>query len=458
MNFQFSILNNKRKGFTIIEALVFLFIFVVTVLSFYNTIVSGVVGMVNAKAKIGATKVANEQLEMIRNIEYENIALTTDIPAGIIENNRQISRGNTTYYINTNIHTIDDAFDGVGVADNRPDDYKEAVVRVFWENGNVDKSILAKGIFIPPGIEEVHSGGVLKVKVIDTLNQPISGAKVVITNSENGVTKTDFTNTEGYILLTQVPESIQKYKITVTKNDYYTVHSYDPNPISPYMPVEVHGTVLDGNYNESSLVTDKLASFKIKTKDISGNNAAGIEFELTGGKLKGHTLVVPPAVAENLYEFEDTSLTTNTDGEKEFDDMSYGSYFFKFKNLPTKYEFIKVKNAISKNNQFDIASTNSEVEVFFADKEVNSLLVRVVDKNTLLPIDNEDVNLKNSSISYDVTMKTDNFGQAYFPDAGILVAGNYDLSIAATGYQQYHEDGIAINTGILIDKTIELNP
>jgi competence protein ComGC len=448
-------LNSKwqsfKHGFTLIEVMVFLFIFTVTVLTFYQTMTDGVLAMATSKAKVGAVKLANEQMEMIRNIDYDKIALA---PAGPIENVTQVARSGKDYKIITTIELVDDPFDGEsGTGDGKWQDYKKVKVKVFWDPTNEEKFVQVSSLFVPPGIETVHAGGILIIKVIDYSGQPISNAEVNVTNSDTGISFTDYTDSEGKIMLSGYAGSIQHYKAVVNKTGYYTVQSYEPYPVSSFLPDEVHGSIIEGNYNEMSLMTDRLIDFKIDTKDMAGNNVPNVQFELKGGKRKG----VDKVTNAPLYEYVSPLLSTGGSAEKSFVDMSMGDYFFTFKEPVTDYEFVRMEPSINTaNNQMKFFSSGATATAVLASKNINSLLLTVKDNVTGLPINNEQINLKNA-LGYDETVTTDYFGQAYFSSVGPLEKTDYSLTINVTGYQSYTEN-ISLTTDLLTKKEVKIIP
>lgn len=441
-----------KHGFTLIEVVVFLFIFTVTVLTFYQTMTDGVLAMATSKAKVGAIKLANEQIEMIRNIDYDKIVLA---PNGPIINETYVSRSGKEYKVNTTIRLVDDPLDGTGdTGDSKSQDYKEVTVKVFWDPADQDRFVRISSLFIPPGIETVHAGGILIVKVIDYSGQPIYNAAVIIDNSETGITYTAYTDSEGKIMLSGYAGSIQHYRARVSKTGYYSVQSYEPYPISSFLPDEVHGSIIEGNYNEMSLITDRLIDFKIATKDMAGNNIPDVQFELTGGKRKG----VDKITNAPLYEYTSTLLSTGGSAEKSFTEMSMGDYFFNFKNPLTDYEFVRMEPSVnSANNQVKLFSSGTTATAILVNKNLNSLLLTVKDNVTGLPMANEQINLKNAS-GFDETVTTDYFGQAYFSSTGPLEKTTYDLTINAVGYQAYSENNISLNTDTLTKKEVKIIP
>ena len=91
MIFQYS-RHNIKKGFTLVEAMVFLFIFSVTVVTFYRTFASGTKAISNVKSRIVATALANEKMEIVRNLDYEAVGTDGGAPAGSIPQEETVTK------------------------------------------------------------------------------------------------------------------------------------------------------------------------------------------------------------------------------------------------------------------------------------------------------------------------------------------------------------------------------
>lgn len=87
-----------------------------------------------AKAHVGATVLANAQIEYLRSLDYDAIGTDGGIPAGEVPQIATSSENGVQYEVRTNIVYVDDASDGVGVADENGaiTDYKLAKVDVLF--------------------------------------------------------------------------------------------------------------------------------------------------------------------------------------------------------------------------------------------------------------------------------------------------------------------------------------
>lgn len=450
--------NKIKKGFTLIEALVFVFIFSITTMAFYRTITAGMSAMLDAKKRVGAVALANEKMEIIRNLHYDDIATTGGTPSGDLPAEEELVRSGSKYFVNTLIKFVDAPEDGLGENDtnDNTNDYKSIRIEAFWENNNHSKSAKLFSIVAPPGTESVYAGGVLWLRVIDSFGQPVGQVDVHLHNTAVNpqVNKTDHTDTEGVFDNPGSPVADESYLIELTKDGYYPVATMART--SSFEPTNVHGSVSEGAINQKTIVMDQEADFAILTKDPLGNNIPNITFSLEGGRKIGDTITDPPENSAPVYAYDESSLSSGSGARKEFNAMSSGAYFVSAVGPTSDYEFFHMAPSADKENKFSIAPGNDTEETMVVlDKNVDSLLITVKDDSDKTPISGATVNLKSEALSYDVTLTTDAFGKVYFPDgSGPLVNDEeYNLSVDADGYSDYSE---AVTINKLISQVVLL--
>jgi len=292
-------LKNKKNGFTLIEMMVFLFIFVVSVLTFYKVFTVGTFAMANARSRLGGVQLANERIEIIHNLKYEDIGTIGGVPAGDLLQNETVSRSGKTYYVHTSIMYLDDSFDGTALAgtDTRPSDYKQVKVIVYWENGNPAKSTTAVAYISPPGLESMYTGGILSLNVIDSAGVGVPSASIRIINNDITpvVDTTHTTNSSGNLFLPEAKPAGQTYELQISINGYFTVETYAPFPTSSFNPIDIHSNVVVATINQKTIILDKLANLNILTKTPMGDIVPNIDFALEGGRMLGDTTATPSA-------------------------------------------------------------------------------------------------------------------------------------------------------------------
>ena len=133
-------INKKNKaGFTLIEALVLLFIFSLITITFYQVISVGTRYIIFSKNRLGAIALANEKMEIVRNMKYEDVGIVGGAScSGNIPQDEDVIRNEKSYHVYTLATYEDDPYDGtLGGSPNdiAYKDYKNVKIKVSWNNG-----------------------------------------------------------------------------------------------------------------------------------------------------------------------------------------------------------------------------------------------------------------------------------------------------------------------------------
>lgn len=440
------------RGFTLIEALIVLFIFSLITVVFYQAWVTGVKQIMNAKNRLGATALANEQMEIARSLIFDNIGTTAGVPHGTLPENQTIAVNTMTYTVHTVIGFVDDPTDGTAAleTDSAPNDYKKVVITVSWGNKTATEQVRAVSNFSLDGVESVAVGtGVLSINILNNAGEKVSGATVHIVNTDisPGVNTTPSTDSGGNVSFPGAPASMQHYEVTVSKPGYYNTMTYSPYPLSTFNPKNVHLSVVAGSLTPATLMIDQFSTIDFHTKDPFGVDIPNITFSISGGLVIG----TDPTSGLSVYDYSQ-STTTDGGGGKNLSDRSSGLYTVTLGSSETGYQYLRLT---PEENTFGTISllpnTTSTVHMVLADTTLGSALITVKDSVDSLPIAGATVQLTKSSSSYDETVTTDAYGQAYFPlVATPLLAGTYDVKITAPGFTT--KTGTVTATGTQLDK------
>lgn len=453
-------LQGKCRGFTLIEALVFLFIFSVITLVFFQTFSYGTALIQQSKNRLGAIALANQKMEIVRSLDYDNIGTVSGIPAGDIPQDETVQVNNAQYQVHTFVQYVDSSYDGIlGGSPNDlvPNDYKRVRVEVAWGNETEAEKIALFSTFAPPGVEQSVGGGILSINILDSQGNGVSGTSVRVVNSTvaPAVDVTATTDASGNLFLVGAPASSQQYHITFSKAGYFGSATYDPYPSSAFNPVDVHASVVNSTVNQASFVMDQESTLQLKTVDGFDADVSDIDFSLDGGRQLG----TDPNTLAAVYEFSDTS-STDSGGEKEYTNRSYGGYTWLLDPAETGYEFIRLspETTISANTISLSPGVTESVKMILADKSVNSVLVTVTNADDGLPVSGASVRLKNDLLSYDETVTTSQYGKAFFPTTATpgLTAASYDVEVSASGFTD-ETDTVTVTAG-LETLTVPLSP
>lgn len=438
------------KGFTLIEALVFLFLFSLISIVFLQTYSVGTRLIIESKNRLGATALANQKMEIIRSIEYDAIGTTSGIPAGDLAEDETISVNTIRYEVHTFVQYVDDSFDStVSTGDVIPTDYKRVRITVSWGNLGSDQTVIIFGNFSPRGVETSSGGGVLSINVLDGGGAGVTGANVHVVNSSSGIDVTGNTDSTGNLMLPGAPAGTENYTITVSKNGYYAATTYAPYPTSSFNPVDIHASVVAGVLNQKTIVMDQSSDITLTTEDPFGTALPTIDYTITGGRILG----LDGTDGSTVYGFSETG-TTDASGEATYPDESYGQYVVGTSSAD--YDFYELSPGGAMADEFTAtAGSAADVRVILLDKNIGSVMVKVQNQTDGTGLAGASVQLTNTTLSYDTTVVADQYGYAYFPTAlPELVSGTYDISVSLTGYDT--ETGSVDVNGILETEIIGL--
>ncbi len=456
-------MRSQRKrisGFTLIEAMVVLFVVSLITLTFYETWNLGTKHIANAKYRLGATALANQQMEIIRSLIFDDIGTVSGIPSGTLAQDQTLHVNNTVYDVHTVVQFVDDPTDGTLAAgtDLAPNDYKKVTITVSWGDASDSETVDTTSIFSLDGVESVAAGtGILSVNVLNNAGVGVANASVHITNTSvtPNINVTAATDTNGNLMFPGAPASVQGYHITVSKGGYYGNMTYSPYPTSVFKPTNVHASVVAGSLTAATLVADRTSTLKIQTEDPFGTSVPDIDFTITGGLVSG----TDASTSAPVYDFTQSTVTDSS-GEKEFSDRSSGDYALTLdSSAVAQYELLRLDPEETVQNSINlIAGDSKTVKYILARKNFQSALIMVKSSSSGTPIAGASVRLHSTSLGFDVTLATDTYGQAYFPTTATpLASGTYDIDVSASGFTST-TDTISIVGSNIEKKTISLNP
>ena len=440
----------RLQGFTIIEAIVGMAIFLIVTGSLFGITQLIFESIGQTRVRHTARLLANEKIEEARNLSYEDLGTVGGIPAGPIEPIEQVSLGGIMFEVTTTIAYIDDPFDGEAPADLVSTDYKRVRVKLEWAGAFASgkRPVVLVTDVAPKGIETNDGGGTLSLLVFNSEGNPLNGAGIHIVNSTVNpqVDLTITSDSFGRVILPGAPSAIESYEITVTKAGYSSDRTYSTQEVTN--PSKSHITVLEGQVSEASFAIDKVSSLTVNTfgsRLASFPTLTNVDLRIRGEKIIGNDETESP-----IYKFDEL-IQTNTSGTYTFSNMEFDSYIFEVVD-----------------GSYDLAGSNPALPIGLdADEQLNidlslapdspdgSLLVLVADSGDV-SLSSSSARLINGLSSYDETIETGDagdpdFGHAFFNS---LNATAYKLTISLTGYEEA-TSSIQINEDVFT--TIILN-
>ncbi|MDD5396974.1 MAG: prepilin-type N-terminal cleavage/methylation domain-containing protein [Candidatus Moranbacteria bacterium] len=424
----------NKKAFSLVEILIVIFIASVVFTSFYSVSTMGTRYIIEAKNRLAAVALANEKMEIVRNLAYDKVGIQGSIDiSGNLLPEEDVTANGRSYHVSMSVRYFDDPMDGTTTsspADLIPNDYKIVRVIISWSDtaGQMQKVSLSSR-FVPPGLETSAGGSPLAINVVDSDTLlPVPQAVVHITNNTMSPVINDSiqTDNEGHIMLPAAKISSDDH-LSITKSGYENLETMDSS--ATFLPVYGHVSVVGGFLNTYNYFINRLSTLTVKTADYQNNSVGNIEFSIKGGKIIGHdnlgvsVFSLPPAIA----------TTDATTGEKKYQDIVSGSYEITM-NANTQYAFIDYDPAVFPAVLPPSSDTTYTLRV--ADKNVNSLFLKVKDADAVgAPIVGAKVTLTDGATDIFTEKLTSLNGILFYPDnATPLENKEYTLKIEADGY------------------------
>ncbi|MCX6703668.1 MAG: carboxypeptidase regulatory-like domain-containing protein [Candidatus Zambryskibacteria bacterium] len=378
--------NNNKKGFTLVELLVGVSVFTVIVVGVYNayTAVYKVVSV--SRQKIAAIDLANEQLEIVKNLPYAQVGIDGGIPDGLLTAVQTLTRDGNVFNATTTVRNIDDPFDGtLGGTPNdlSPADSKTVEIEIGCVLCRNFKPITITSRVAPKNLETASTNGALFVRVFDANGNPVPQASVHIENNlaTTSIVIDDETNNNGLLAIVDAPPGINAYEVTVTKSGYSTDSTYpitvaNPNPTKP------HATVLLQQVTALSFVIDRKSTLSVRSFADTCATVNNIPLTLKGSKTVGTNPVILKY---------NTNNTTGGSGTLSLSNMEWDTYALTMTS--GTYDLVGANPLIS-----FLLSPNSaqNVDLVVAPKDPNTVLVAVRDSASSLPLADATVQLLSS--------------------------------------------------------------
>lgn len=425
---------NENRGQSLIGILIAMAIFSILSQTVLTIAAASYRFVAYNRARITARHLAQEKIEFIRNLPYDNVGTSGGIPSGTLPQTENITRNGLRFTVTMSIIFVDDIFDGTQGGtppDTLATDYKRIRVAVSWEgieSSNSNPVVLLTDI-APKGIETTEGGGTLSIIVFDANGDPVPEANLhVVQNSVTPNIDVNFqTAANGRFIFTGVPACISCYQITVTKAGFSSERTYSTTEVAN--PTKPHQTVIEGQLSEISFSIDHTATLNLATKhgrEDNFSNFGNVSFRLRGEKTIG-----TDSSANPVYKYDQLN-TTDSNGFLVLNNMEWDSYYFS-PNPLTSYD-------ISGTQPLQPLIVQPGSSVAFAISLVtntnNSLLLAFVDQQDN-PIATVSATL--TTTGYTQTKEsgliTDpDYGQVFFDS---LNSDSYDLVATHSAYLDY---------------------
>ncbi|MDP3771507.1 MAG: carboxypeptidase regulatory-like domain-containing protein [bacterium] len=306
--------SRKSKGFSLLELLVALGIAAIVVVTMLGLMGQGLNVLRREEHRRVALGIAEERLELLRNVPYDDLGTIGGIPNGPFVPQEIIERSGARYTVATRIRAIDDALDNTAPNDAVPTDYRELAVDVSW-GLNPNQTVTLATLAAPPGVEQATTTGMLRLRVTDARGEPVEGASVELANSTitPPIALTLPTDANGIVALPGAPPSNGGYHIRVTRAGYSVDETIAPSPQNPN-PTNPPLTVLAHEVTAADFSIDRLATIALTFQRYGTDRSFRdlTTFTLQGMKTIGtQPNPNPPPDTLPVYKAAPQSFTTN---------------------------------------------------------------------------------------------------------------------------------------------------
>jgi protocatechuate 3,4-dioxygenase beta subunit len=343
--------DSREAGTTLVELVISLTVLAIVIISTFSLFVSLLSTTVLAKNKSIATTLATNQMEYLKGLPYDTLAVAggsiysaSPLPASTTQ-----TLNGVTYTITTSVNYIDDAYDGctnyptqaqkelycrnypppTGAPSPDPSPWDFKIINVKVKNpagailAQVDTQVAARVA------ETSSTKGAMLINVIDDNGNPVSGATVAISNTTLApvINLSDSSDSNGVAIFYGLPpDAAYDYIVTASKTGYSTLATIAPS--GALQPTYSSQKVI-AQQSSSATLTIKLQganSLLIEAVDTSGAPINNLKVYLKGGYKK----YTDPLNTTYYYDnfTPDTRPTTNASGLATISNLVPGSYLF----------------------------------------------------------------------------------------------------------------------------------
>jgi prepilin-type N-terminal cleavage/methylation domain-containing protein len=375
-----------KAGFTLIETLVGVAVFVTIATAAYGAYV-GLFHLINVnQTKLLAINLANEQFEIARNMPYSEVGVVNSIPNGVIPYTQSLARGGITFTVTTIVRDIDillgSATTSTSTSGFNLGENKLVQVTVSCPTCVNFFPVTLDTQVAPRGLVASSTNGALFTQVFDANGVAVQDANVTVTNTKvtPNVVVNDVTDATGVLRLIDVATGTNAYQVTVTKPGYSTDRTYAPGSPSPVKP---NITVAAQQVSTGSFSIDRLSTISFFAVSPTCTPTGGLSATMTGAK----------TIASGTPKFAQ-SITMNGVGVYSTTTVEWDTYTFKLNGTTYDLAGLNPLNPVTVNP----GSTQSVMFVVMPHNP-DALLVSVKDNATGLPITGASVTLTKTGYS-----------------------------------------------------------
>ena len=315
--------SKNKKAFTLIETIISIAIFVIFVFGIYGGIQLVYKVIYSSRMQVIEMNILNEQMEIIRNLDFLDVGIVSSTPAGVLTRISDISRNGVTYQITRTIRNIDDPADGtieLGT-DTTANDYKYVYLEVICLDCQ-QRSILSIYTYVSSYFpQDTSNSGAIFVSVKDSNDQALVGVDVHVVSNDSSIAidMTDMTDNNGMLRIYDVEPCFQCYEITVSKTGLTSERTVSSTEFDPSIPQKYHITVNSKTVSSAYFQIDKPAQINLTTVNTACVPVGNVSVDVMGGGIV--------ATTPDIYNYEVTT-STDSSGQVLLNGLHCGEYNF----------------------------------------------------------------------------------------------------------------------------------
>ncbi|MFA7245061.1 MAG: prepilin-type N-terminal cleavage/methylation domain-containing protein [Candidatus Magasanikbacteria bacterium] len=373
-------IKKNNKAFTLLESVVSIAIFVIFVFGIYGGLQLTYKIIYASRIQILETAILNEQMEIIRNMNFEDVGIVSSTPIGILTRKAYIIRNDVEFEVTRTMRIIDDPADGTLEAgtDTSPTDYKLVYLEAICRNCQQKEPVSITSYVSSSFPESSEMQGALFVEVRDANNVPMQGVNVHVysNNPAINIDMEDTTDNDGLLKIYGLDSCYKCYEVNVYKGNNLTATTYAQGDFGVSIPLDEHASISPQEITKVFLQIDQPSSINVETVNQNCEPVENVDVTVSGGQLLAHT--------SDVFSLE-SSVTSDVNGSHILSNLFWGQYNFN----TTNYNLIGSIPAESLN----ILSDSSQSIKLVVGNATRSLSILVRDINTQLPISSAKVTL-----------------------------------------------------------------
>ena len=381
-------LNKNKKAFSLVETVVAIAIFVIFALGIYGSIQYIYKVIYSSRVQIIETAILNEQMEVIRNMDFNDVGIVSSVPLGILNRNVTVTRNDMDFLVTRSIRNMDDPADGLieNGTDSNPNDYKLVFLEVMCVNCAQQKPLSISSYVADSFPESTTNAGALFFNVTDSNYNPMQGATVHIVSNEPSIDidMTDTTDNNGQLKIYSITSCYKCYEITVSKSGYLSDRTWSVSEFTSSTPVNEHATVNTEDVTDTFFQLDVSSQVDIQTLNQECTPVGNVSLDIKGGGIIG--------TVDDVYRLEST-IQTDSNGDYSLTNLHWGDYDFMVNNF-------NYLGSIPAQPLGVLADSTQIQSIIVAPSTAKSLSILVKDAGSQLPISNAKVTLTSGSNDY----------------------------------------------------------